>query len=362
MEVMTPSPPVDFKFDSTSTSPFLTPPSSPPHHHFTPFFSAPTSPSSSFRHRLDTCSSAAIPFSWEEKPGTPKSKQHPIETETDFEFDFFSGQLDRTSLSNLSAADELFDGGVIKPLKPPPRLQFSENNNFDSPKSPKSPSKTKFLKEALSPRHHHKKKDFDPFEAAIEQTRRENYSDHQQKNNNKFERGRERTYDSSNSSSRRQKGTRSLSPFRVCDIFAENYQESSSSSASSSTKNSGWRGYKKWKLKDLLLFRSASEGRATTTGKDPLKKYSLKQSVTGITEDVKNSSFRSTESSGSVSRRRGSGGQVSAHELHYTTNRAVSEEMRRKTFLPYNHGLLGCLGFNPAVHDISRGIGSMTRG
>ncbi|KAI8554438.1 hypothetical protein RHMOL_Rhmol05G0098800 [Rhododendron molle] len=344
MEVMIPSSPPAFNFDSTSTTPFLTPPSSPPH--FSSFFSAPTSPSSSF-HRLDAFSAAAtstIPFSWEETP-----------------------------------ADELFDGGVIKPLKPPPRLQFSENNALsDSPKSPRSPIKANFFREALSPRHHNKKKDFDPFEAAIEHTRRESYGT-QQKNSESDtteggerqgnERGRERAYDSSGKGSRRAKGTRSLSPFRVCDIFTENYQEmSSGSGSSSSSKNcssAGWRGYyKKWKLKDLLLFRSASEGRAAAAGKDPLKKYSLlKQGGGGATEDVKNSSFRSTESAGSVSRRRGSsGGPVSAHELHYTTNRAVSEEMRRKTFLPYNHGLLGCLGFNPAVHDISRGIGSVTRG
>lgn len=117
------------------------------------------------------------------------------------------------------------------------------------------------------------------------------------------------------------------------------------------------KGYKKWKLKDLLLFRSASEGRAT--GKNPLTKYEA-LSKREVTEDVKNASFRSTESSvGSSSRRRA---QVSAHELHYTVNRAVSEEMKRKTFLPYKQGLLGCLGFNPGMHEISRGIGSLTRG
>ncbi|KAK8651555.1 hypothetical protein V6N13_141154 [Hibiscus sabdariffa] len=43
----------------------------------------------------------------------------------------------------------------------------------------------------------------------------------------------------------------------------------------------------------------------------------------------------------------------SPHELHYTANRAQAEEMRRKTFLPYRHGLLGCLGFS------SKGYGAM---
>ncbi|KAH7575201.1 hypothetical protein JRO89_XS02G0061800 [Xanthoceras sorbifolium] len=63
-----------------------------------------------------------------------------------------------------------------------------------------------------------------------------------------------------------------------------------------------------------------------------------------------------------VSLRRRVPPSVSAHELHYTANRAVAEEMKRKTFLPYKQGLLGCLGFNPGgVHDISRGVGSLTR-
>ncbi|CBI36924.3 unnamed protein product, partial [Vitis vinifera] len=36
----------------------------------------------------------------------------------------------------------------------------------------------------------------------------------------------------------------------------------------------------------------------------------------------------------------------SPHELHYTANRAQAEEMKKRTFLPYRQGLLGCLGFS----------------
>jgi hypothetical protein len=109
-----------------------------------------------------------------------------------------------------------------------------------------------------------------------------------------------------------------------------------------------------------LLFRSASEGSRTTSCNDPLTKYSV-LSKKEVAEDVKNSSFRSTDSIGSSRRR---SGPISAHEVHYTVNRAVSEEMKRKTFLPYKQGLLGCLGFNRAasVHEISRGVRSLTRG
>ncbi|KAM7491389.1 hypothetical protein LguiA_034310 [Lonicera macranthoides] len=82
------------------------------------------------------------------------------------------------------------------------------------------------------------------------------------------------------------------------------------------------RGPHPWKLKDLLLFRSTSEGTERN------KKYAVL--MKSENNDVKNFSFRPTESSGCGSRRR-----VTAHELHYTANRVGSEEMRRKTFLPY---------------------------
>ncbi|XP_059435626.1 uncharacterized protein LOC132168631 [Corylus avellana] len=174
------------------------------------------------------------------------------------------------------------------------------------------------------------------------------------------------------SSSFLRKGTRSLSPLRVSDIVYEGEENSqakvnpsttnsakpSTSPTSSSTYSSFLssisfsKGYRKWSLKDFLLFRSASEGRAT--GKHPLTKYAV-LSKNRANEDVKNSSFRSTDSSGSVSSRRR--GPLSAHEYHYTVNRAVSEEMKKKTFLPYKQGLLGCLGFNPGVQEISKGLG-----
>ncbi|KAI3446021.1 hypothetical protein Pfo_002686 [Paulownia fortunei] len=378
MEVMIPSPAVDFNFDSASTSPYISAPSSPPR--FGSFFySAPSSPTrvSAFYQEfhgggsLSTTggSLSAVPFNWEEKPGIPKTKGAHISSaassnygdaeeeleEADFAFDF-SGQLERNSLS----ADELFDGGKIKPLKPPPRFQYDQNKSLDSPKSPRSPKK--IIREAFSPRH--RTKDFDPFAAALEQTRKESI---QESVNDK--RGRERTSNPSASSSSRNKGSRSLSPFRVSDLLFDpdlNQEPTKNSSSASNTSlfssssfASFW--YKKWKIKDLLLFRSASESRAKD--KEELKKYTLLKKTRQ--EDVKNSSFRSTDSVGSVSSRRKSGPAISAHELHYTVNRAFSEEMKKRTFLPYKQGLLGCLGFHPTVPEISKGLsptGSLSRG
>ncbi|KHN31057.1 hypothetical protein glysoja_020355 [Glycine soja] len=238
------------------------------------------------------------------------------EEEQDFQFNF-SGHLDRPSLS----AAELFDGGKIRPLKPPPLLQ----SPVTSPRS------------KLSPRN--KKKDLDPFALAMKETLR----------SEEKTRGRERVSVSFSG----RKGSRSLSPLRisvVCD--SEDKNVSSSTSNINNSKASFLSSIpftRKWRFKDFLLFRSASEGRATD--KDPLRrKYAV---LSKNNEDVRDSS------SGSISKRHG---PVSAHELHYTLNRAASEEMKKKTFLPYKQGLLGCLGFNPGMHHhFSKRVGSLTR-
>lgn len=334
MEVMMPR---DFNFDSASTTPYMSASTTPymsapssPQRLGSRFYSAPTSPT-----RISAFSPpSAIPFQWEEKPGTPKSPSNYGGDDADFAFDF-SGHLERHSLP----ADELFHGGQIKPLKPPPPAQSS----------PKSPRK---IAQAFSPRRHNKSRDVDPFAAALEHTTTTDRI--------RTERGREINQKPASSSRERNKGSsRSLSPFRVSDLLFDhpdndndNDVQAKNNSNNSVFSSTFW--YKKWKIKDLLLFRSASEGRAKD--KEQLNKYSqLKKTRT---DDVKNSSFRSTESVGSVSSRRKSGPPISAHELHYTVNRAFSEEMRRRTSLPYKQGLLGCLGFNPAAPEMSKGMNS----
>ncbi|KAK7345994.1 hypothetical protein VNO80_20507 [Phaseolus coccineus] len=296
--------PVDFNFDSNCSSPFITAPSSPQRfgNNANFFFSAPTSPTHS----------PSVPFLWEQPPALPNANHD----HHDFEFNF-TGHLDRPSLS----ADELFHAGKIRPLKPPP-LQ--------------SPSPL------TSPR---KKKDFDRFAEPMKETRRGREEEREEEK--KQPRGREGVSVSG------RKGSRSLSPLRISDIMCDSEEKNVSSSTSNSKSSflSSIPFTRKWRFRDFLLFRSASEGRATD--KDPLRKYV----VLSKNEDVRNSSFRSSESSGSVSKRRG---PVSAHELHYTVNRAASEEMKKRTLLPYKQGLLGCLGFNPPMHHISKGFRSFT--
>ncbi|KAE8669996.1 putative Quercetin 3-O-methyltransferase 1 [Hibiscus syriacus] len=93
--------------------------------------------------------------------------------------------------------------------------------------------------------------------------------------------GRERTHNG-------HKNTRSLSPLRVSGIMFETKEESSSKSTiacnASNSKSyvdsilsaiSSTFGNRKWQLKDLLLFRSASEGRATTSEDSITRKYGV---------------------------------------------------------------------------------------
>ncbi|KAK9071155.1 hypothetical protein SSX86_009723 [Deinandra increscens subsp. villosa] len=274
-----PSPPADFTCDSTSTSPYATAPSSP---------------------------QSIIPFTWEEKPGIPKQDNN-YEQETGGYSDFAFGCLERHS---ISAADELFDGGKIKPLKPPPRL------HSDSPRSPKSPKSPKSrFREAISPRG--KKNDFDPFSEAFKQTSGEQ----NQAGGNCATRGRERVEKTG-----RHKPSRSLSPFRLSDAGNRRGNSKDRSSPAAPT----W--YNKWNLKNLLLFRSASEGSAAAR----MSKMSKKEQQLF--------SFRSVDGGG------GAG---------FTAAEEVEERGRRKGGLPYKSGLMGCLRFHQnggSVHEISRGI------
>ncbi|KAK4429045.1 hypothetical protein Salat_1204500 [Sesamum alatum] len=342
MEVVIPSPShnFDFDFNSARSSPHVSPPSTPkPFGEY--YFSAPTSPShlSQFYRDFDEFSVAG-------NGSRRGGSSSPVPFGDDFAFDVISEDWESASLS----ADELFDGGVIKPLKPPPpRLHLpaaarvSEHVMLEKPAtvsaSPISQTR-KIIQGAFSPRRKSSKER----EALLGKNATRAAAGSQ--------RGRERGGDLPKSSSRR--AARSLSPLRDVQYPWEEEKEQAHNAKSSSqstlcsalsTAPAKGGGHKKWRLKDFFLFRSASEGRAAD--KDPLKKY---------TAAFRHSSFRSVDSpgSGSGSRRRG---PVSAHELHYTMNRAVSEDLKKKTFLPYKQGILGRLAFNPAVHALANGFG-----
>lgn len=323
MEVVIPTQSsMDFDFSSAVTSPNASAPSTP--RRFGDYFlSAPTSPArmSEFYREFEEFSISVDDVYGDGSSSATKEAVQDHEAEFAFAF---SLDLERTSLS----ADELFDGGKIKPLKPP---QMG-GAGVAAAKSSASPKQ---------------KVDLDKTQ----------------------KRGRDRTPAALSSSSRR--AARSLSPMRVSQYPWEEEEEdqkrllqrednnkhqrsnfalapkdqSSSSSSSSSNKSSSSR---KWSLKDLLLFRSASEGRATD--KDPLRRYTVTPLNKKRQDDiVKNSSFRSTDGAGGSRRRRG---PVSAHELHYNRKRAAAEDLKKKTYLPYKQSILGAL---------ANGFGALTR-
>ncbi|KAJ1291910.1 hypothetical protein BS78_02G352400 [Paspalum vaginatum] len=166
-------------------------------------------------------------------------------------------------------------------------------------------------------------------------------------------------------SSRSRRATRSLSPFRGGGGLEDDEGPSSPPSPRTSMMRGCGSGSKKWRLKDLFLFRSASEGRATGSGsKDPLFKYTMLSSSSGTSS----SSFSQhpsqklrTSGDGSASMRKGRGSTASASDMPYTTNRAAAEDVRRRTTTPlpfHRNSLFGYLRSNPAIHSISRKLGS----
>ncbi|KAF9607239.1 hypothetical protein IFM89_033446 [Coptis chinensis] len=135
-------------------------------------------------------------------------------------------------------------------------------------------------------------------------------------------------------------------------------------SAASSRSSSSGRSSKRWEfLKDFL--RSKSEGRGGNVKEkfwyslsfSPIKEKKDKdKSPTPTSSSKKTQTIPAPKKSvagkpaNGVSKRRI---PPSPHELHYTAKRAQAEEMKKKTYLPYRQGLLGCLGFS------SKGYGAM---
>ncbi|KAG6415245.1 hypothetical protein SASPL_122651 [Salvia splendens] len=227
-------------------------------------------------------------------PPTPMHFDHPVFLTTDsasFEFEFeFSSRFSPTgNLPNASmtSADELFFNGQIRPMK---QLHSGGGDLKFSHRKARS----------MSPAVEYEWRGFSSSSAAGEQAKRIN----------------------------------------------ESAETTPSCSASTSRSSSSGRNSKKWMfLKDLLL-RSKSEGR----GNMKERFWSISFSSPSSSRDAKNETKRGTKApvsgkpANGVWRRRVP--QPSAHELHYTANRAQAEEMKKKTFLPYRQDLLGCLGFS----------------
>ncbi|KAK3127716.1 hypothetical protein QOZ80_7AG0577490 [Eleusine coracana subsp. coracana] len=248
-------------------------------------------------------------------------------------FDFtlgFSGQLHEAS-PILAAADELFEGGRIRPLNTPHPsvLLMADASSSSYSFRPRSPRRGDDDHQAASERGRSGRPSSSTA-AAIASS-------------------------ASSSSSRSRRATRSLSPFRG---GGDEESPSSSPSPRTSMMRGCGSGSKKWRLKDLFLFRSASEGRATGGSKDPLLKYTMlsSSSTPSFAQKVKQAG-----GDGSASMRKGRGSTASASDMPYTVNRAAAEDVRRRTTTPlpfHRNSLFGYLRSNPAIHSISRKLGN----
>ncbi|KAL6855909.1 hypothetical protein ACP4OV_018711 [Aristida adscensionis] len=262
-------------------------------------------------------------------------------------FDFtlgFSGQLQEAT-PILAAADELFEGGRIRPLNTssyPSMLLADDTSSSSYSSRPRSPRRAG----ARAGDH------------AAEAT---------------SERGRSGrpAAPASTAASRSRRATRSLSPFRGAGagVVDDEFPSSPPSPRTSMMRGCG-SGSKKWRLKDLFLFRSASEGRATGGGsKDPLFKYTMLSSSTSSSSSAAAAAAAFSQpqklkgggGDGNASMRKGRGSTASASDIPYTVNRAAAEDMRRRTTTPlpfHRNSLFGYLRSNPAIHSISRKLGS----
>ncbi|XP_066400369.1 uncharacterized protein [Miscanthus floridulus] len=254
-------------------------------------------------------------------------------------FDFtlgFSGQLQEAT-PILAAADELFEGGRIRPLNTPHPSILLVDDALSSYSTSTGPQ--------CSPRRAGGSRggDHNQAEAPLERGRS----------------GRPAAAAAS-TTSRSRRATRSLSPFRGGGGLDDDESPSSRPSPRTSMMRGCGSGSKKWRLKDLFLFRSASEGRATGGGsKDPLFKYTMLSSSTSFSHPQSQSQKLRSGGDGSASMRKGRGSTASASDMPHAMNRAAAEDVRRRTTtttpLPFHrNSLFGYLRSNPAIHSISR--------
>ncbi|KAL5560966.1 hypothetical protein UlMin_030713 [Ulmus minor] len=334
-------------FDSTCSTPYVSAPSSPGRGSTAGyFFSAPTSP---MHYVLSSAPSGSYSYA-SESPFLEASS-------SDFEFSSRFSPSGSLSVGSMISADELFLNGQIRPMKLSSHLQRPH------PLSPLSD---------------------------VEEDDEAELKNHEES----VIRGRDLKLRSRSL----HRKARSLSPLRGSEIQCleqdqeskpqependEGKQTTPSCSASSSRSSSAGRNSKKWIFLNDLLFRSKSEGRGNgkekfwssisfSPSKEKEKISSSPQAASDSQKKNKKQSKQASAKKGGVSGKPTNGVaakrkvSLSPHELHYTTNRAQAEELKKRTFLPYRQGLLGCLGFNSkgygALNGLTRALNPVSSG
>ncbi|XP_071740473.1 uncharacterized protein [Rutidosis leptorrhynchoides] len=119
----------------------------------------------------------------------------------------------------------------------------------------------------------------------------------------------------------------------------------------------------RWIFIKEFLYRSKSEGRSSTSSNsNSNSKFWTSLSFSSPINEKKTAKLKNKEEGiTAVKKKAVNGVEIrrvgrSAHERHYTMNRAQTEEMRKKTYLPYKQGLLGCLGFSSKSYGAMNGF------
>ncbi|KAJ3695311.1 hypothetical protein LUZ60_000688 [Juncus effusus] len=255
----------------------------------------------------------------------------------DIEFEFSSRYL-----SSMISADELFVNGQIRPI-----------SNLDTP--PLSPIQDEELE--ISGRG----RDIKLRSGSIHRRAR---SMSPMRNNNRYQWAEDLDLDQN------EEEIKSRPKDLDLDLDLEQQKEaadatmpSASASSSRSSSSSSSRSSKRWIFLKDLLYRSKSEGRERE--RVPIKdrfwphiSFSKdKEKLKPTNEAAKDSpTSTATPAMRSNAGTAGTRKRQSAHERLYNMNRAHAEEMRRRTFLPYRQGLLGCLGFSSRSYGAFNGF------
>lgn len=324
--------------DSTCSTPYVSAPSSPGRSPTTSggyFFSAPASP---MHFVLSSAPSATCP---------PSPQSVDTSSFDEFEFSARCSPNGSVTVGSMSSADELFLNGQIRPMKLSSHLQRPQ---------------------ILSP--------------LLDLDEDEEHEEEEETAKNARSDSSHRGRDLKLRSRSLHRKARSLSPLRNAEFQWLHHEEDNdkakhvdkedkqsetttvstettpSCSASSSRSSSAGRNSKKWVFLKDLLYRSKSEGRGNgkekfwsyISSKEKPERQKQKQKQK---EKQKQAAGRPTNGVAAGKRRAPA---RSPHELHYTANRAQAEELKKRTYLPYKQGLLGCLGFSSKGYGALNGL------
>ncbi|KAE9618933.1 hypothetical protein Lal_00047386 [Lupinus albus] len=338
------TPPFFQDFDSTCSTPYVSAPSSPGRGPSIPgfFYSAPASPmhfsitSSSYQN--SNCNTTTA-------------------SSSDFEFSARFGFTGSGGSGSMSSADELFLNGQIRPMKLSthlerpqllaPLLDLDEEEEDDDDEDHENEivvvrGRDLRLRDKSVRR---RTRSMSPLRNNTHLEWSEKEDDHADNNNN--------TKNGNDSTENEKEKVEE-------DVLGLEERTTPCVSASSSRSSSAGRSSKRWVfLKDFL--RSKSEGRSnnkfwSTISFSPNTKDKKTNHQNLHNTPVPKEGSQKPKGSGKKITGKpmnGVGKRPSLHELHYKANRAQAEELRKKTFLPYRQGLLGCLGFS------SKGYGAM---